>query len=126
MGPTERGTVGLIRIVTSFYAKVLQSPLLQHYFAGVPMEVLVAKQAAFIDTIVRGDPGYSPAELHRLHSHLDIDDDGYDELLAILDLTLKEHNVEAQTRSLITESFASFRDAILSPAVRVEGRRGLT
>jgi truncated hemoglobin YjbI len=114
MGPNDLGTVGLIRIVTSFYARVLQSPVLRHYFAGVPMEVLVAKQAAFIDTILRGDPGYSPEELHRLHSHLDIDDEGYDELLAILDLTLKYHEVEAHAGSLITESFASFRDAIIS------------
>jgi truncated hemoglobin YjbI len=113
MGPRERGTVGFIRIVTVFYAQVLQSPLLRHYFAGVPMEVLVAKQAAFIDTIVRGDPGYSTAELHRLHSHLDIDDQGYDELLRILDSTLKDHDVHAETRSLINESFASFREAIV-------------
>lgn len=113
MGPRERGTVAFIRIVTSFYAKVLQSPSLKHYFAGVPMETLVAKQASFIDTIVRGDPGYTTAELHRLHSHLDIDDEGYDELLRILDSTLKEHDVVAETKSLINESFASFREAIV-------------
>ena len=108
------GTVGLIRIITSFYAKVLQSPRLEHYFAGVPMEVLVAKQASFIDTIIRGDPGYSPAELHRLHSHLDIDQDSYDELLAILDLTLREHHLEARVRALIVDTFGSFRDFIVS------------
>ena len=60
MGPaTEgpgRGTIGTIRVVTSFYTQVLGSPLLYQYFAGVPIEVLIAKQAAFIDTVVRGEP----------------------------------------------------------------------
>lgn len=110
------GTVDLIRMVTRFYSKVLSSPLLEKYFAGVPMEVLIAKQAAFIDTIVRGDPGYSAAALHQLHAHLNIDDKSYDELLRIFDVSLREQGIEPDVSSLIQRSFASFRHAIVKGA----------
>jgi len=101
-------------MVTSFYSKVLASPLLYRHFVGVPMEVLVAKQTSFIDAIVKGDPGYSSVELHDIHAHLKVDDDDFDELMRILDDSLRELVTDAETRSRIHGTFASFREAILS------------
>ena len=99
----------MIRMVTSFYSKVLESPLLSRYFTGVPMESLVAKQASFIDTTIRGDPGYSAADLQRFHAHLKIDDQAFDELMAILDNSLRDHAIPGETSAQIHDAFASFR-----------------
>ncbi len=106
--------MGTIQMVTSFYSKVLTSPLLYHHFVGVPMEVLVAKQVAFIDTIVRGNPGYSSADLQRIHAHLKIDDNDFDELMRLLDASLRKHVTDPGVRSVIHGGFASFRQAIIS------------
>ena len=107
------GTVATIRMVASFYSQVLASPLLYRHFVGVPMEVLVAKQSSFIETIVRGDPGYSATELKQLHAHLSIGNPDFDELMRILDDSLLEHGVEPKVRSLIHDSFESFRPVIV-------------
>ena len=103
----------MIRLATSFYADMLNSPRLTHYFAGVQMDSLIAKQASFIDTIIRGDTGFPAAELQRLHAHLDIDDGAFDELLAILDRTLLDFGIGANTSSRIHGTFDSFRDVIV-------------
>ena len=101
-------------MVASFYSDVLASPLLYRHFVGVPMEVLVAKQSSFIETIVKGDPGYSANELQQVHAHLPIDNRDFDELLRILDASLLKHAVEPSVRSLIHDSFESFRPVIVS------------
>jgi len=106
-------TVTMIRLATSFYAEMLNSPLLAHYFAGVQMDALIAKQASFIDTIIRGDTGYSAADLQRLHAHLDIDDGAFDELLAILDRTLRDYGMSGDLSARIHATFDSFRDVIV-------------
>ena len=103
-------------MVTSFYSKVLASPVLSRHFAGIPMEVLVAKQAAFIDATLRGDSGYSSAELHHTHAHLQVDNTDFDELMLILDASLGELVTDAEARSRIHGTFASFREAIISAA----------
>lgn len=108
------GTVGMIRVVTAFYARVLESPLLSHHFAGMSMDSLISQQAAFMDAIVRGDPGYSDTDLHQLHAHLIISDNEYDELLRLLEVTLREHGVESDHKVAIEQSFASFRQAIVT------------
>jgi hemoglobin len=118
MGPAKeglgRGTVGTIRLVTSFYSQVLGSPLLSKYFAGVPIEVLIAKQAAFIDTVARGEPGYTAIELQHLHSHLSIDDASFDELIRLLNNSLLEHEFGAEASKVVLSSFESFRHVIVN------------
>ena len=109
-----RGTIGTIRVVTSFYSQVLGSPVLYKYFAGVPIEVLIAKQAAFIDTVVRGEPGYSATELRQLHAHLSIDDASFDELIRLLDDSLREHEFGAEASAVVLASFGSFRHVIVN------------
>ena len=109
-----RGTVGTIRLVTSFYSQVLGSPVLYKYFAGVPIEVLIAKQSAFIDTVVRGEPGYSATELQQLHAHLSIDDPSFDELIRLLNDSLHEHEFGAEATAVVLASFESFRDVIVN------------
>ena len=109
-----RGTIGTIRMVTSFYSQVLGSPMLYKYFAGVPIEVLIAKQAAFIDTVVRGEPGYSPTELQHLHAHLSIDNASFDELIRLLDDSLREHEFGDEASSTVLASFGSFRPVIVN------------
>ena len=107
-------SVTIIRLVTSFYSKVLQSPLLAPYFTGVPMDSLIAKQASFIDTAIQGNPEYSTAELKRLHAHLKIDHQAFDELLAILGNSLREHALPDDASAQIHDTFASFRQAIVN------------
>lgn len=104
----------MIRLVTSFYAEVLTSPLLYRYFAGVQMDSLIAKQASFIDTVIRGEPGYSAADLQRMHAHLKIDDQAFDGLLTILDNSLRDYAIPEETSALVHDAFASFRQDIVN------------
>lgn len=83
------------------------------------MEVLIAKQTAFISAALTGDTRYKGEELRRAHVRLAIRDNEFNELIAILKSTLDDHGISPDKRQLIVATFENFRDVIVlrSPVV---------
>ena len=111
--PSPGSSVASIRVVTAFYAKMLDSPRLQRHFAGVSMEGLISKQSALIDVIAANGTSYTEAHLHQVHAHLSIDDADFDEMLVLLDMALREQRIDPEPGAAIRQAFASSRNAIV-------------
>lgn len=83
------------RIVSDFYDKVLESPVLSPYFAGTDMKTLIDHQSQFISQVMGGPVRYTSEALERTHARLAIDARALDTMIALLVETLEDHDVTA-------------------------------
>lgn len=87
------GFANVSRIVSSFYDRVLDSPILSPYFEKTDMRRLIDHQTKFIASIMGGPASYSNDVLERVHAHLNIDQEAFDEMVLILGETLEDFNM---------------------------------
>ena len=81
------------RIVSAFYDRVLDSPILEPYFAGVAMDRLIDHQTKFIATLMGGPASFTDDALRRAHAHLGIGDLEMTTMADLLRDTLVDHAV---------------------------------
>jgi hemoglobin len=84
------GPQGVSRLTFRFYDLVLASDRLRPIFEGVDMPRLLEHQAAFIVSVLRGEPAQSETELAALHAHLEIGEAEFDEMVALLARAVEE------------------------------------
>ncbi|NQV20552.1 MAG: group 1 truncated hemoglobin [Rhodospirillales bacterium] len=108
------GFASINKVVSSFYDKVLDSPLLSPYFEGSPVKQLIDHQTKFIAQIMGGPVSYSNDALQRAHSHLKIDSKSYDELVMLLEETLEDFNLEQQDIDIIKKDIMDRSQFIIS------------
>ena len=80
----------IAKVVLDFYDRVLSSDRLKGYFADADMRRLVEHQAKFIASIMGGPAGYTGEYLHEVHAHLGIDKSAFDEMMRLLEETLRD------------------------------------
>jgi hemoglobin len=83
------------RIVSDFYDKVLESPILSPFFCNTDMKTLVDHQSQFISQVMGGPVRYSSEALERTHARLGIDSRALDTMISLLLETLEDHEVTA-------------------------------
>jgi hemoglobin len=83
------------RVVTAFYDKVLDSPLIAHHFENVAMERLVEHQTRFISFLMGGPASYTDEHLQHVHQRLDITLAEFDEMVELLTETLEDFDFAA-------------------------------
>jgi len=88
------GFAKLNRVVSSFYEKVLDSPILGKYFEKIEMRRLIDHQTKFIASLMGGPASYSDTEIERLHVRLKITEEAFTELAALLEETLEDFEFE--------------------------------
>jgi hemoglobin len=88
------GFAKVSRIVSSFYDRVLDSPLLAPYFHGIEMRRLIDHQTKFMVSVMGGPASYTDEHLSRVHAHLGIDDAAFNEVAALLRETLEDHDYD--------------------------------
>ena len=81
------------RLILRFYDRVLASGRLAPFFANTDMQRLVEHQAKFLSTVMGGPASYSDVVLQETHRHLNIDDQAFDEMMALLRETLEGANI---------------------------------
>ena len=106
--------VGLIRVVTDFYSRLLKSPGLARYFEGATMDTLIKHQTAFIDSMITEGPRAGPEFLRKVHQHLSITTDHFDQMLVILEETLVYHSIPSPTKQKIMGHFVASRSLIVN------------
>lgn len=107
------GEVKVRQMVSAFYGAVLRSPRLGPYFDGVSISGLVAHQAAFMAAVMGGPPSYNDDELAVAHSHLRVDSDDFDEMLRLLEQTLKHFRVSAGDTREVLDGYQSRKPQIV-------------
>jgi len=90
------------RIVSEFYDRVLDSPRLAPYFAGVEMRRLIDHQTKFVASVMGGPASFSGDALRRVHQPLGITAEEFQELVDLMRETLEDFDFdEADIRTVV-------------------------
>jgi hemoglobin len=108
------GFAKVSRVVSAFYREVLDSPVLAPYFAGVDMRRLIDHQTKFFASLMGGPASYSDEHLARVHAHLHIDDDAFDELTMVVRDVLEDEGYAETDISLVHTAIVRRRPFIVS------------
>lgn len=107
------GVARLTRLMTRFYAEVLDSPRLGHYFDGVHIETLVEHQAAFMSMAMGGPRSYSTEQLHDIHVRLNITDDDFSEMMRVLRRSLERFGIDPADAEAVVDRYERQRNTIV-------------
>ncbi|MDX1661897.1 MAG: group 1 truncated hemoglobin [Gemmatimonadota bacterium] len=112
------GFATISKIVLHFYDKVLDSDLMAPYFDDVDMRALVDHQTKFISYVMGGPASYTDETLRHVHAHLEIDDEAFDEMIALFEETLEDYDFENDDIEAVVAALESRRSVIVGPASR--------
>ncbi len=102
------------RLVLAFYDKMLDSDTMAPYFDHIDMPALVDHQTKFISQIMGGPAHYTNQVLEQIHRNLDITQEAFDEMNAILKETLEDFNFETGDVQLIMADIKSRQPYIVN------------
>ena len=108
------GFAKVSRIVSEFYDRVLDSPVLSPYFAGTDMRRLIDHQTKFVASVMGGPVSYSNEALERVHTRLNIDQEAMTEMVTVLRETLEDFGLEEADIALVCDDVMSRSRYIVS------------
>lgn len=100
------GFAKISRVVSAFYDKVLESDILSPYFLKTDMRRLIDHQTKFIASLMGGPASYSDSELERIHAHLKITDEAFEEMQMLMCETLEDFDFADEDVALVGEAIA--------------------
>jgi hemoglobin len=119
------GFAKVSRVVSSFYDRVLDSPVLEPYFEGVDMRRLIDHQTKFIAFLLGGPASYTTEHLARVHEHLRIDDVAFDEMTSLMRETFEDFDFDETDIAIIHGKLTSYRPFIVArPPVGLQPAEG--
>jgi hemoglobin len=89
------GFVKVRRVVSAFYDRVLDSPLISHHFEDVAMERLIEHQTRFLSFLMGGPASYTDEHLGHVHQRQHITHAEFDEMVELLTETLEDFDFPA-------------------------------
>jgi hemoglobin len=107
------GRVRVVQIVSDFYRRVLESPVLADFFRDSSMETLIVHQSEFLAAILDTTATYSNRELQVAHAKMVITDHEFDEMLSLLRATLIDYSVGEDDVDVVVDAFAGRRPFIV-------------
>jgi hemoglobin len=84
------GFASIRRVVSAFYERVLDSPVISHHFEKVDMARLLDHQVRFISSVTGGPASYTDEQLHRSHARLGITGPEFREMVSLMVETLED------------------------------------
>ena len=93
------------RIVSAFYDRILDEPLVAHHFAGVEMARLIDHQAKFIAQVMGGPASFTDEQLQRAHSKLGITMREFQLMADLLVDTLLDFGMPADDIRAVDQAF---------------------
>lgn len=108
------GFAKVSRVVSSFYDRVLDSPLLAPYFAGIDMRRQIDHQTKFIAALMGGPASYTREHLQRVHARLGITDEAFDELTLLLRETLEDFDFAEGDIAAVYGEVVAYRSTVVT------------
>lgn len=102
------------RIVMNFYEQVLDSDEVGHFFDDIDMSRLIDHQTKFISSIMGGPDSINDERLRRVHQQIDISDQDFNEIVALLTKTLRAHGIKDGDIAQIGRTIETKRGLIVS------------
>ena len=107
------GFVTVRKLITKFYANVLENDDLAVLFKNVNMERLIDHQTKFFAMLLGGPASYTDEELKQVHQRLGINNEQFDLTKDCLVDTLEDFDLSTEHTYLISNAFESKRDFIV-------------
>jgi hemoglobin len=107
------GFSAVSRVVSDFYRRVIDSPVVGDYFRGVDMRSLIDHQTKFIATLMGGPASYTNEHLARVHAHLGITDQAFNEITILMRETLEDFEFDQTDISAVHAEMMSRRPFIV-------------
>jgi hemoglobin len=100
-------------MVSDFYERVLDSTLLAPYFAGVEMRRLIDHQTQMFASFMGGPAAISDDRLARVHAHLSITDQAFEEMADLFRETVEDHALDPADCERLHAHVLSLRDHVV-------------
>ena len=84
------GFATLNQVVSTFYDKMLESPITSSYFANSDMRRLIDHQTKFVASVTGGPASYTDEALKRVHAPLAVTEEAFQETAKLLKETLED------------------------------------
>ena len=109
------GVETLTPLVREFYKRIMATPNLARYFINTDMEVLIRHQVQFI-AVVMGKPAafYEGMDMEAAHANSNISDRSFEDVIDVLEETLRDFEVEELDIIEIIEKAKSLKKEIVS------------
>ncbi|WP_336135582.1 group I truncated hemoglobin [Natronomonas amylolytica] len=80
-------------VVSDFYDRVFDDPLLEPYFEDTDREALYAHQVQFISSVAGGPVSYDGADMQQAHEGMGITEEAFGRVATYLEDALRENDV---------------------------------
>lgn len=101
-------------VVSDFYDRVLDDPLLEPYFADTDTEQLHSHQVQFISAVTGGPVEYSGDDMEGAHAGMGITEAAFDAVAAHLEAALRANDVRDADVEAILDDVAAMEDDIVA------------
>jgi hemoglobin len=108
------GFASVSRIVSSFYERMLASPLIRPYFEKIDMKRLIDHQTKFVSSLMGGPASYTAEHIERVHANLGITDEAFKESMLLMTETLEDHNYESEDIQTVEDEMMSYKNFVVS------------
>jgi hemoglobin len=112
------GFAKVSRVVSTFYDKILESPVTAAYFAHTDMRQLIDHQTRFIATLMGGPASYTDDHLERVHARHGITPAAFDEALLLLREALEDHDFAEDDIQAVLDVMRARRHVIVARSER--------
>lgn len=107
------GFSSVSRVVSEFYRRALDSPVLAPYFDGIDMRTLIDHQTKFIATLMGGPASFTDEHIARVHAHLGITPAAFNEMASLLRETLEDFDYDQSDISKVYGEMTARRPYVL-------------
>jgi len=100
-------------VVSDFYDRVFEDPVLEPYFDNVDRDALFAHQVQFISAVAGGPVSYDGVDMQRAHEGMGITEDAFDRVATYLAEALSENGVAENDVEAILEAVADLEPDVV-------------
>lgn len=108
------GFAKVSQVVSSFYDRMLDSPVTSPYFSNTDMKRLIDHQTKFIATLMGGPVSYTHEHIERIHAPLGITEAAFFEALELLKETLEDFNYEIEDIRAVVAEMMTYKTFVVS------------
>ena len=101
------GFAQVSRIVSSFYDRVLDSPIMGPYFGHTDMKKQIDHQTKFISFLMGGPASFSDEHIRQVHQRLEINAEALEEMVELMTETLEDFDFSDEDIDSVIEQLRS-------------------
>ncbi|NIM95592.1 MAG: group 1 truncated hemoglobin [Anaerolineales bacterium] len=108
------GFANVGRVVSSFYDKMLESPVTSPFFAKTDMKRLIDHQTKFIATVMGGPASYTNEHIERIHARLGITEEAFLESLMLMKETLEDFDFADDDIQTVEDEMMGYKNFVVT------------